>query len=53
MPLSWNEIRHNAIRFARNHNDTASEQGEHQTFWNDERMHHYQRRRASITGLGL
>lgn len=32
MPLSWNEIRHNAIRFAREHKDTASEQGERQTF---------------------
>ena len=35
MPLSWNEIRHNAIRFAREHKDTASEQGERQTFWNE------------------
>jgi hypothetical protein len=34
MPLSWNEIRHNAIRFYREHKDAASEQGERQTFWN-------------------
>jgi hypothetical protein len=40
MPLSWNEIRHNAIRFARNHKDTASEQGERQTFWNVKVMAH-------------
>lgn len=35
MPLSWNEIRHNAIRFTREHKDAASEQGERQTFWNE------------------
>jgi len=35
MPLSWNEIRHNAIRFTREHKEAASEQGERQTFWNE------------------
>lgn len=35
MPLSWNEIRHNAIKFSREQKDSASEQGERQTFWNE------------------
>ena len=34
MPLSWNEIRHNAIKFSREWKNAASEQGERQTFWN-------------------
>ena len=35
MPLSWNEIRHRAITFSRDHKDATSEQGERQTFWNE------------------
>ncbi len=33
--LSWNEIRHRAIGFSRDHRDTVSEKGERQTFWNE------------------
>jgi nuclear transport factor 2 (NTF2) superfamily protein len=33
--LSWNEIRHRAIRFSREHRDDTSEAGERQTFWNE------------------
>ena len=35
MPISWNEIRQNAIRFAREWAGTLSEQAEKQTFWNE------------------
>ena len=35
MPLSWNEIRHNAIRFAREARHYTSESADKQTFWND------------------
>ncbi len=35
MPLSWNEIRQNAIRFAREWADATSERAEKQTFWNE------------------
>jgi hypothetical protein len=35
MPLSWNEIRHNAIRFARTWAGAQSESAEKQTFWNE------------------
>lgn len=35
MPLSWNEIRHNAIAFSKSYADAKSEQGEKQSFWND------------------
>ena len=35
MPLSWNEIRHNAIRFARDWAGAKSERAEKQTFWNE------------------
>ncbi|MBN2023668.1 MAG: class I SAM-dependent DNA methyltransferase [Pirellulales bacterium] len=34
MPISWNEIRQNAIRFSRDWADAASESAEKQTFWN-------------------
>ena len=34
MPISWNEIRQNAIRFARDWSG-ASENAEKQTFWNE------------------
>jgi hypothetical protein len=34
MPLSWNEIRHNAIRFAHDWIGARSESAEKQTFWN-------------------
>jgi hypothetical protein len=34
MPLSWNEIRQNAIRFARDWAGVTSESAEKQTFWN-------------------
>lgn len=33
--LSWNEIRHRAIGFSRDWNDTTSEKSERQTFWNE------------------
>jgi hypothetical protein len=35
MPLSWNEIRHNAIAFARDWSGASSETAEKQTFWNE------------------
>ncbi len=35
MPLSWNEIRQNAIAFSREWNAEARERAEAQTFWND------------------
>lgn len=35
MPLSWNEIRHNAIRFARDWAGETREESEKQTFWNE------------------
>ena len=35
MPLSWNEIRHNAIRFARDWAGETREEAEKQTFWNE------------------
>ena len=35
MPISWNEIRQNAIRFSRQWSDASSEISEKQTFWNE------------------
>jgi hypothetical protein len=35
MPISWNEIRHNAIAFARDWAGVKSEKAEKQTFWNE------------------
>jgi hypothetical protein len=35
MPISWNEIRHNAINFAREWGGARSENAEKQTFWNE------------------
>ena len=35
MPISWNEIRHNAIRFAHDWAGAKSETAEKQTFWNE------------------
>ena len=35
MPLSWNEIRHNAVKFARAHKHSTSESADKQTFWNE------------------
>jgi hypothetical protein len=35
MPISWNEIRHNAIAFARDWAGASSESAEKQTFWNE------------------
>jgi len=35
MPLSWNEIRHNTIRFANTWAGARSESAEKQTFWNE------------------
>jgi hypothetical protein len=35
MPISWNEIRHNAISFAREWAGASSESAEKQTFWNE------------------
>jgi hypothetical protein len=33
MPISWNEIRHNAISFAREWAGTKSENGQERRFW--------------------
>jgi hypothetical protein len=35
MPISWNEIRHNAIKFSREWQGITSESAEAQTFWNE------------------
>jgi hypothetical protein len=35
MPISWNEIRHNAIKFSREWAGIRSESAEKQTFWNE------------------
>ena len=35
MPLSWNEIRHNAIRFSKEWTGVKSESAEKQSFWNE------------------
>jgi hypothetical protein len=35
MPISWNEIRHNAIRFSSQWAGAKSESAEKQTFWNE------------------
>ena len=35
MPLSWNEIKHHAIAFARDWKGVTSEKSERQTFWNE------------------
>lgn len=35
MPLSWNEIRHNAIRFSKEWSGATRESAEKQTFWNE------------------
>jgi type I restriction-modification system DNA methylase subunit len=35
MPLSWNEIRHNAIRFSKDWAGVTREESEKQTFWNE------------------
>ena len=35
MPISWNEIRHNAIKFSREWAGARSESAEKQTFWNE------------------
>jgi hypothetical protein len=35
MPLLWNEIRHNAIRFSKEWTGVKREQAEKQTFWNE------------------
>lgn len=35
MPLSWNEIRHNAIRFSHEWANSTSESADKQTFWNE------------------
>lgn len=35
MPLSWNEIRNNAIKFSRDWAGVKSESAEKQTFWNE------------------
>ena len=35
MPISWNEIRHNAIKFSREWTGVKSESAESQTFWNE------------------
>lgn len=35
MPLSWNEIRHNAVKFSREYKHATSESADKQTFWNE------------------
>jgi transposase-like protein len=35
VPISWNEIRHNAIKFSRDWAGVKSESAEKQTFWNE------------------
>src|SRR6266487_1009826 len=35
MPISWNEIRHNAVGFSRRWAAATSETAEKQTFWNE------------------
>lgn len=35
MPISWNEIRHNAIKFSREWKSATSESSDKQTFWNE------------------
>jgi hypothetical protein len=35
MPVSWNEIRHSAIKFSRDWTGATSESAEKQTFWNE------------------
>ena len=35
MPISWNEIRHNAVAFSKAWADASSERGQAQTFWNE------------------
>lgn len=35
MPLSWNEIKHRAIKFSRDWKGAVSEKSERQTFWNE------------------
>lgn len=35
MPLSWNEIRHRAIKYSREWKSAVSEKSERQTFWNE------------------
>jgi len=35
MPISWNEIRHNAIKFSRDWAGVKSERAEKQIFWNE------------------
>ncbi|MEI6234788.1 MAG: DNA methyltransferase [Planctomycetota bacterium] len=35
MPLSWNEIRHNAIQFSHDWTDSTRESADKQTFWNE------------------
>ena len=35
MPISWNEIRHNAIRFSRDWAASTREASDKQTFWNE------------------
>ncbi len=35
MPISWNEIRHNAIRFSREWASSKRESADKQTFWNE------------------
>lgn len=35
MPLSWKEIRHNAVTFAREWTGVGSERAEAKSFWDD------------------
>ena len=35
MPLSWNEIRHNAVSFAKDWASAAREDAEAKTFWDE------------------
>ena len=35
MPLSWNEIKDRALKFARDWNEESSESAEAKTFWDE------------------
>lgn len=59
MPLSWNEIRDRASRFARDWKDASYERGEAQTFWNEffavfgmhrSRVYSFEKRVAKLGG---
>ncbi len=59
MPISWNEIRDRATRFARDWQDGSDERGQAQTFWNEffavfgmhrSRVYSFEKRVAKLDG---